>query len=167
MATFHIRPAVLEDEAEVSALLLRSYSVLLTGAYDGETLRKALPLIASARPELLTSGTYYVAETDNGKMIGVGGWTRTSPTGRNETANNGNIRHFGTDPDHIGEGVGRALMDRCVAEAASAGLSELNCYSTLNGEGFYRACGFESIEPFEIELPENCLFPSIRMTRPL
>lgn len=167
MAAFHIRPAVPEDEADVSALLLKSYSVLLAEAYDEGTLQKALPLIASARPELLTSGTYYVAETDGGKIIGVGGWTRTSPTGRNESVNNGNIRHFGTDPDQIGKGVGRALMDRCLEEATRAGLSELNCYSTLNGEGFYKACGFESVEPFDIELPGNCLFASVRMTRPL
>ena len=128
----------------------------------------ALPLITRANPDLLGSGTYYVAcserRLDHGR-----GWAgrRHSPTGRNETATNGNIRHFGTDPDQARRGIGRALMARCLEEAAATGLKELNCYSTLNGERFYAACGFRTVEPFDVKLPGGVIFPSVRMVRPL
>lgn len=164
---FRVRTATIEDKATVSRLLLTSYTALLRDAYDPATLEQALPLITSAQSGLLTSGSYYVAETDDGKIVGAGGWTRNSPTGQNQTASNGHIRHFGTDPGYTGQGVGRAIMDRCVEDARQCGVSEFNCYSTLNGEGFYAACGFESIEPFLITLPGDVPFPAIRMIRPL
>lgn len=164
---FTIRRTTGSDTDAVSALLLKSYSVLLAEAYDAQILRKALPLITSAQPDLLTSGTYHAAISDEGDLIGAGGWTKHSPTGRNETARNGNIRHFGTDPDHTGKGIGRALMEICLQEATAAGLEELNCYSTLNGEGFYQACGFRTVEAFPITLPGNVSFPSVRMIRAL
>ncbi|WP_298958861.1 GNAT family N-acetyltransferase [uncultured Roseibium sp.] len=164
---FLIRSAVLDDERAVSALLLKSYTALLKSAYDAATLAKALPLITRSRPELLTSGSYYLAETEDGQLVGAGGWTKASPTGLDETENNGNIRHFGTDPEFTSRGIGRLLMQRCFEDAKSGGLSEFNCYSTLNGESFYRACGFNSIERFLVLLPGNVEFPSIRMTCPL
>jgi hypothetical protein len=41
----------------------------------------ALPIISRARPELLASGTYFVALDGNGRMVGAGGWTRGAPEG--------------------------------------------------------------------------------------
>jgi len=164
---FELRVAVPQDEAAVSALLLKSYTALLRQAYDADVLDKALPLITRANPDLLGSGSYYVALNEDGSIVGAGGWTKHSPTGRNETATNGNIRHFGTDPDEARRGIGRALMNRCLREAAAAGLEELNCYSTLNGEAFYNACGFRTVEPFDVKLPGSVIFPSVRMVRPL
>ncbi|MEO0977289.1 MAG: GNAT family N-acetyltransferase [Pseudomonadota bacterium] len=165
--SFLVRTSIEADTEAVTALLQKSYAVLLRDAYAADVLEAALPLITKARPELMVSGSYYVAEDDEGGIIGAGGWTKHSPTGQDETADNGNIRHFGTDPDHTGKGIGRSLMARCVSDALNAGLAEFNCYSTLNGEAFYRACGFRSVEPFPITLPGGVVFPSVRMTRPL
>jgi GNAT superfamily N-acetyltransferase len=161
--TFQTRVAAPSDEVSISGLLSRSYSALLPQAYSTELLNAALPLITKAQPELLRSGTYYVAETNSGKLVGAGGWTKHSPTGRDNTPMNGNIRHFGTDPEYTGIGVARALMDSCIEAARSAGLLELNCYSTLNAEAFYKSCGFITKEPNMIELPGGVQFPSVRM----
>ncbi|ASP36263.1 GNAT family N-acetyltransferase [Labrenzia sp. VG12] len=164
---YSIRVAEPADKAAVSDLLLKSYTALLKPAYDAVTLKEALPLITRANPELLSSGSYYVAVAPNGAITGAGGWTKHSPTGRDETTTNGNIRHFGTDPDEARKGIGRALMDRCIQEAIAAGLQELNCYSTLNGEAFYSACGFKTIEAFDVALSGGVTFPSLRMVRAL
>lgn len=165
--TVIVRVSAPEDSDAVSGLLLKSYSELLRTAYEAQVLEKALPLITTARPDLLSCGSYYVAETGDGRIVGAGGWTRHSPTGRDETATNGNIRHFATDPDFARKGIGRTLMGQCIEEASKAGLAELNCYSTLNGESFYAACGFEAVEDFPIELPGGVVFPSVRMVRKL
>ncbi|WP_269583524.1 GNAT family N-acetyltransferase [Roseibium sp. Sym1] len=164
---FRVRVAGPDDREAVSALLLKSYTALLRPAYDPEILEKALPLITRANPDLLTSGTYYVACCEDGTVVGAGGWTRHSPTGRNDTAGNGNLRHFGTDPDQARQGIGRALMARCLQDAKAAGLTDLNCYSTLNGEAFYAACGFRTVEPYDVTLPGGVVFPSLRMVRDL
>ena len=164
---FLLRTAAPADEAAVSDLLLKSYTGLLRPAYDSVTLEQALPLITQANPKLLSSGSYYVAVDRDGAIVGAGGWSKHSPTGHGETASNGNIRHFGTDPDQARKGIGRALMERCLQDAAAAGLEELNCYSTLNGEAFYAACGFRTVEPFTVRLPGGVAFPSVRMVRSL
>ncbi|GAB4577090.1 MAG: GNAT family N-acetyltransferase [Roseibium sp.] len=165
--TVRIRVAAPSDETAISALLLKSYARLLQDSYDGEMLQKALPLITRARPELLNSGSYYVALAGDDEIVGAGGWTRQSPTERDEAPLSGHIRHFGTDPDEVRKGVGRSLMNRCLDAAASAGLNELQCYSTLNGEAFYAACGFRKVEPLDITLPGGVAFPSLRMVRRL
>jgi GNAT superfamily N-acetyltransferase len=164
---FRIRVAGPDDRAAVSALLLKSYTALLRPDYDPEILEKALPLITKANPDLLTSGTYYVACCGDGTVLGAGGWTKSSPTGQGESPGNGNIRHFVTDPDQARQGIGRALMARCLQDARAAGLTDLNCYSTLNGEAFYAACGFRTVEPFDVTLPGGVVFPSVRMERDL
>lgn len=165
--SFQVRISTEADGEAVTALLQKSYAILLRDAYDAGTLEAALPLITKARPDLLGSGSYYVAEDDTGHIIGAGGWTKHSPTGQDETPDNGNIRHFGTDPAHTGKGIGRALMSQCISDARASGVTEFNCYSTLNGEAFYRACGFRSVEPFPITLPGGVVFPSVRMSRSL
>lgn len=165
--SFQVRASTEADSDTVTALLQKSYAVLLKHAYDADTLDAALPLITKAQPDLLVCGSYYVAEDDTGRIIGAGGWTKHSPTGQGETPDNGNIRHFGTDPAQTGKGIGRALMSRCISDALAAGVIEFNCYSTLNSKAFYRACGFRSVEPFPITLPGGVVFPSVRMTRSL
>lgn len=162
-----IRIAEPADAEAVTALLEKSYPALLAGAYDAALLQQVLPLMTRANPELLSSGSYYVAVGDDGMIVGAGGWTRHSPTGQGENGTNGNIRHFGTDPDHARKGIGRALIARCVEDARDAGLTELNCYSTLNGKVFYASCGFHTVEPFEIAFPGGLVFPSVRMVKPL
>ncbi|WP_428688105.1 GNAT family N-acetyltransferase [Roseibium sp.] len=162
-----LRAAAPEDGAGVSALLKKGYSVLLKQAYGADLLEKALPFITVARPELLTSGTYYLAETREGRIVGAGGWTRQSPTGETEDDLTGHIRHFGIDPDFARNGIGRLLMDKCVKEATRAGLTGLTCLSTLNGEPFYAAFGFRAEAPFEVHLPGGITFGSIRMVKQL
>lgn len=56
------------DNDAVAALLLASYSRLLSGHYDKNTLSHALPYLTAANPSLLASGTYYVVERESGRL---------------------------------------------------------------------------------------------------
>jgi N-acetylglutamate synthase-like GNAT family acetyltransferase len=131
--------------------------------YDAELLEQVLPQITVAQPGLLESGSYYVAETSDGAIIGCGGWTRERPGTNEIKAKVGHIRHFGVHPDWTRSGVGKAIYARCELDARDAGLSQFECYSSLNGEAFYSALGFRRLAQIEIDMIDGVRFPSVHM----
>jgi N-acetylglutamate synthase-like GNAT family acetyltransferase len=132
-------------------------------AYDSTMLGPALELMTSANPELLSSGTYYVAESEDGTVVGCGGWTREYPGGETAVEGVAHIRHFGTHPDWTRKGIGRAIFRRCEEDASASGIREFECYSSLNAECFYAALGFERIAVFEIQMSPDVLLTSCHM----
>jgi N-acetylglutamate synthase-like GNAT family acetyltransferase len=162
---FSVRVATPDDGAAVSALLEASYSVLLPSHYEPALLAVALPLMTRANFALLACGTYYVAETPDGRAVGCGGWTMERP-GSGDVANGlAHIRHFATDPSWIGKGVGRALLSRSIRDAEARAVHTLECYSTLNAEKFYGSAGFTRIRAVEVPFTPEIRFPAIHMTR--
>ncbi len=161
-----VRTAALPDEQGVSNLLQASYPALMRPAYDADVLATALPAMTQANSVLLRSGTYYVAETA-AQFVGCGGWSREQPGTGDITDGLGHIRHFATHPDWLGHGIGRKIYAACEQSARAAGLDLMECYSSLNAEGFYASLGFTVIEPHEVELRPGILFSSILMQRKL
>jgi N-acetylglutamate synthase-like GNAT family acetyltransferase len=149
---FSIRVSAPSDLDAVGALLVASYSKLLAASYDGAVLERSLPFLTKAHPGLLASGSYYVAEEASGHLVGCGGWTRAAPGSGQVIDQHGHIRHFATHPAWTGRGVGAALLARCISEAGAVGITTLHCFSTLNGEPFYRAAGFKTIGPIDVPM---------------
>ena len=85
---FTIRPTTIADLPTVDALLARAYPRLLKPDYPPSVMVTVLPLISRAQPDLLRSGTYYLAESHEHGVVGAGGWTRDQT--RSEL---GHIRH--------------------------------------------------------------------------
>ncbi len=158
-----MRVATLSDAAGVGALLRASYPILMAPAYDDAVLVPALELMTRANPALLESGTFYVAEAQDGLMVGCGGWTLEPPGGDAVKATLGHIRHFGTHPDWTERGIGRAIYRLCEADARSAGITSFECDASLNAESFYSALGFESIRKRDVELSAGVVLPGVLM----
>jgi len=137
--------------------------------YEPVLLSRALPLLTKANPMLLSSGTWYVAEVPgvDATLVGCGGWALQRPGAPNEPVNPtvGHMRHFATHPSWTRRGIGRALFDRCVADAHVAGVSIFECYSSTVAEAFYRALGFKTVDPIELVLHEDLRVPGVRMLR--
>jgi GNAT superfamily N-acetyltransferase len=150
MAKFMIRRSTSADEAAVSELLELSYSQFLQNHYEPTIFAKVLPIISRANPSLLTSGTYYLAEARDGSIIGAGGWTKQAPGSGDRLAGVGHVRHFATHPSWTGQGVGGAILNRCVEEARSSGVTRLQCFSGLNAVDFYAKLGFKAINPVDL-----------------
>ena len=167
MKKFVVRTATVGDADGVTSLLQISYPLLMQSAYDSDVLAPALALMTKAQPALLASGTYYVAESKEECIVGCGGWTRENPREGNETENVGHIRHFGTHPDWTRCGVGRAIYDHCEVEARKAGVTHMECLSSINAEGFYLALGFRRVREVDVEMATNIVLPSIKMKRPI
>ncbi len=163
---FKVRAATEKDLTQVSDLLAASYSELMIRFYDEVLLRDALPKITRANPVLLTSGTYYLAQSKGGRIIGCGGWTQERPGTGEIIPNFAHIRHFATHPDWIGEGVGKAIFDQCKIQALAKGIRNFECYSSLNAEGFYTAMGLRRVRQVDVDMGEGLKFPSILMVTP-
>jgi GNAT superfamily N-acetyltransferase len=144
------------------------------------------------------------------RIVGCGGWTWKSPPTRDTAvtsigaqteevekklldtdntrsshADNGipivHLRHFATDPDFLGQGIGRSIWNRAlrdIMEQVSGGapIQDITAevLSTRNAMSFYSALGFHPIQELGLPLVPNgslqspvCLFPAILMRRQL
>jgi GNAT superfamily N-acetyltransferase len=163
-----LRPATPADLAQVDALLARSYPRLLAGDYPPSVMVLALPIIARARPELLASGSYWLAQEADGRIVGAGGWTRAAPSAtEGGAAGTGHVRHVVTDAACVRRGIGRALMQRVMRQAREAGMLRLNCLSTRTAVPFYASLGFREMGAVDVPLRPGIVFPAVRMVRGL
>jgi GNAT superfamily N-acetyltransferase len=165
-SAFSIRNSNLQDASDISALLEASYASQLEGSYSPGVLARALPLMTKANPRLLGSGTYYVAETGT-ELVGCGGWSREAPGSGEITEGTAHIRHVATHPRWLRQGVGRRLLVHCFHEAASAGVSNLECHSTVVAVDFYVAIGFKVVAPLLMKLAPNISIDGVLLRRPL
>lgn len=160
-----LRLATPRDLAAVDALLAESYPRLLARDYPPSLRVMALPILARARPDLLRSGTYWLAFEADGRLVGAGGWT---PGGRQADGTRaGDVRHVVTRAGETRRGIGRALLQRAMTQAAAAGIRRLDCLSTRTAVPFYAALGFRLIGPVEVPLRPGIVFPALRMVREL
>ena len=161
-----VRPTALEDEEAINVLLKSSFETLLQPHYNGDVLKTALPLITKTRKELLTCGTWYVAEDPADRsIVGCGGWTPENPP----KAKDGlpHLRHFATDPKVTRQGVARAIWGRIWQDVRSkmGPCTSLEVFSTLTAKAFYESLGFVEVDTLELPLADDCLFPCILMRR--
>lgn len=160
----HIRKTNSADLGSVSKLLELCYPTLMKSAYPAEILDVAMPIISKARPELLSSGTYYVSLSREGRIIACGGWTANSPSqGESHKPDIGHLRHFATHPDHIKSGIGRSIFESCKAQALTRSIKMFECISSLNAERFYQSLGFSTVEKVAIPLKDGISFPCLLM----
>ena len=165
---YSIRRSDSRDVPSVTELLQASYPALLKAAYEPGALDLALKLLTRANPNLLSSGTYYVAEATDGTLIGCGGWTH-EPPGVDDSPERGvgHIRHFAVHPGWIRRGIGSAIYQLCEADARTAGIRMFECYATLNAESFYSALGFERIAILDVQLTRRVSLAGCHMCRRL
>ena len=162
----NVRIATRADLGAVDALLARAYPRLLKADYAPSMLVMALPLISRAQPALITCGSYFVVE-DAGAVVGAGGWTVRAQAQGATHAGIANIRHVVTDDRLVRRGVGRALMTAVIAQAMGAGISRMECLSTLTAVPFYGAMAFVARGPVLVPLAPGIEFPAVAMWRAL
>jgi N-acetylglutamate synthase-like GNAT family acetyltransferase len=127
-----IRRARAKEAAALTALAFRSKAFW---GYDKAFLEASGPDL-TVEDELVRSGRVFVAERDR-TIAGFASLGGEPP--RLEL-----VQLF-VEPDFIGSGVGRGLVDHAVAEARRLGAVELVVESDPNAEGFYGAMGGERV----------------------
>ncbi len=164
--TITIRVARPSDLAAVDALLSRSFPALVKADYPPSVVVTAFPILSRANPALLASGTYHVAEGEDGAILGAGGWTRSGPQGGRRPGV-GHVRHVATHKQWTRRGIGAGVMARTIEQARASGMRVLDCLSTRTAVPFYAALGFEATGPVEVSLRPGIVFPAVRMIRHL
>ncbi|MCU0911240.1 MAG: GNAT family N-acetyltransferase [Rhodobacteraceae bacterium] len=157
-----LRTATVADIGAVDSLLARSYPRLLKADYPPSVMVTAVPLISRARPDLVASGRYYLAEDADGRLLGAGGWSiRGGLRGVAE------VRHLATDPGALRKGIARRIVGSVLDAARDAGLVRIGCLSSRTAVPFYEAMGFRAAGSAEVTLAAGIVFPAVRMFRML
>lgn len=161
-----VRVATTKDLQGLDALLERSYSSQMPLVYAADVLALALPAMTRANPDLVASGTFYVAETA-GSIVGCGGWSSTPPGGGATVDGLVHARHFAVDSDRAGAGIGRAIFQRVSNDACAVGAVRIQALSSLNAEPFYKRMGLDPLDLISVPMGPGIKFPVVRMEGPL
>jgi GNAT superfamily N-acetyltransferase len=173
-----IRKARPEDIPVLQVLIPESVRALQAEHYSAEQMEGALGTVFGVDTQLISDGTYFIAEAA-GNIVGCGGWSRRKTLfgsdhvpGKDDAwlepgVDPARIRAFFIHPGWARRGIGSRILECCEAEAAALGFSRLELVATLTGEPLYRTRGFQATEHFEVPLANGARLPVIRMSKQL
>jgi GNAT superfamily N-acetyltransferase len=176
---YRLRVATLADEFELRNLIARSIRALGMADYSSEQIEAALAGAFGVDTSLIRDGTYLVATTDEGEVVGCGGWSRRKTLFGSDARGNrddtqldprsepARIRAFFIDPHHARRGIGRAILERSEAEAIRAGFSAFELMATLPGRRLYEKCGYVAATEVQIPLPGDLQITFVPMRKDL
>ncbi len=140
-----VRPAADAESDIVDALLAAAYAGVIARmpAEDGRAFAAVLP---SARAKYAEHGTWLVAISEEGICGCVAYFAPNSTQHPLFTGNSAHIQLLGVAPARRAAGIGRMLMERCLAMAKADGAADLLLQtSELMPEArrLYESLGFE------------------------
>jgi GNAT superfamily N-acetyltransferase len=169
-----LRTAERSDIPALGELIALSGRALSVGHYSPEQADAITRHVFGVDTRLIDDQTYFAIEQD-GRIVACGGWskrrtlfggdqTKTGPDPLLDPATEpARIRAFFVHPAMARRGLGRQLMDACMAASKQAGFSALELVATMPGEPLYLAAGFVVLERFELDLPGGIQVPVSRM----
>jgi GNAT superfamily N-acetyltransferase len=174
---YHLRTAERADVDEMGALISDSVRGLAKGIYDDRQIELPIRSVFGVDHQLIADGTYIVSEVE-GRIVGCGGWSKRrtlygasaydasrDPELLNPEHDAAKIRAFFIHPDAARKGIGRAILERCEAEAKANGFRSAEMMSTLPGVPLYEACGYEKHESVGVPVGEGVEIECIRMRK--
>lgn len=174
-----IRKATADDIPSLERLIPESARALSQAYYTPGQIEAAIAHVFGVDTQLITDGTYFVAEAQ-GRIVGCGGWSkRRTLYGGDQTKADGEdplldasrdaarIRAFFIDPSWARRGIGSRIMEVCEKAAAEEGFSMLELVATLPGEPLYKSFGYEASRRFDIALPGDVSLQLVLMKKSL
>ena len=170
------RTATFADIPALNEMIALSVRGLSTDYYTPNQIESAIKYIFGVDTQLVTDGTYYVAEIDN-ITVGCGGWSKRNTLYGgdqhkevedpllNPKHDAARIRAFFVHPAYARQGVGRHIINVCEAAAKSNGFNSFELGATLPGVPLYAAMGYEAIERIDAHLPDGELLGIVKMRK--
>lgn len=174
-----IRSATPADVPALEELIPASARELSGAFYTPAEVDAAVAHVFGVDTQLITDGTYFVAEI-GGRVVGCGGWSRRETICGGDRAKGGavdrlidpateptRIRAFFVHPAFARRGIGRRILLECEHAAKAAGFTSAELAGTLPGEPLYAAHGYEVIERTTVPTPTGVPLPIVRMRKRL
>jgi GNAT superfamily N-acetyltransferase len=173
-----LRAATLADVPALERLIAASARLLCRGDYSEAQIEAALGSAFGVDSELIRDGSYFAAEAA-GEIVACGGWSRRAtlfggdaqagrrPELLDPARDAARIRAFFVRPDFARRGLGRALLERCEAEARAHGFRAAELMATLTGWRLYQAHGYRGETRREFELPGGVTIEFVPMRKEL
>jgi GNAT superfamily N-acetyltransferase len=173
-----LRAATRADLPAIGELMRRSVLEVFPLFHDERETAAAARHLTEPDVVLVDDGTYYVHEAA-GEIVACGGWSRRDKlyTGSGAAPADDRLLDPATEParvramfvrgDWTRRGLGRAILDRCVAAARAAGYRSLVLMATLPGEPLYRAFGFREVNRTDVVLADGTVIGGVSMEYPL
>ena len=147
------------------------------GDYTAAQIDGALATVFGVDTQLISDGTYFVAESLSAGIVGCGGWSKRATLfggdhwTRREDAlldpvrDPARIRAFFVHPDWARRGIGSAILDACERAAAAAGFTRFEMGATLTGVPLYRVHGYAETGRVDVPLSNGEVLPVVRMEK--
>lgn len=177
---FTFRKATFDDQTEIENLIAESVRGLSREDYDARQIELSIRTVFGVDTELIADGTYFIAETDDGKFAGCGGWSKRktlygasvySHSRDSELLNPetdaAKIRAFFIHPRFARKGLGTQILELCEREAAAHGFKSAEMMATLPGVKLYAVRGYSGDEKVKVPLGENLDIMCIKMRKNL
>lgn len=174
-----LRLATMADVPALKELIPISVRALSRDHYTLDQIEAAVSEIFGVDTQLISDGTYYLAEAA-GQIVGCGGWSKRQTLFGSDIAKRANsdrllnppkdaarVRAFYVHPDWARRGIGRQVLQRCEDAARSAGFTKVELVATLPGEPLYRAMGYMMIEPTVLPMSKGRSLAAYRMGKVL
>ncbi len=151
---FSIRIAKEHDVPVLRDLIDASVRGLQTADYTPEQIDAALRKVFGVDSQLIADGTYLIAETASGKVVGCGGWSKRKTLYGGDvwiaredslldpTKDAAKIRAFFVHPNWARRGIGTLILEACEQAALAAGFTRFEMGATLTGVPLYTARGY-------------------------
>ncbi len=174
----NIRVAVTDDVPALKELIPQSARELSKSYYTPQQIESAIKYIFGVDTQLISDGTYYVAEAE-GQIVGCGGWSKrkTMFGGDQMKAEQdpmldpkedaGRIRAFFIHPGWARQGIGRRIIQACEDAAIADGFTRMELVATLPGEPLYAAMGYEVTQRMDLPMKDGTTLPAAHMKKPL
>ena len=154
----HIRLSKLSDVDAIENLMKRSMIIFGKGFYSPKQIESCCKHVCVPDQQLIKDETFFVVETDVGKMIGCGGWSfrNTLNAGPKKTLQ-GNlildpekdparVRAMFVDPACGRHGIGSLILNTTEQALQAHGFTHGYLAATLSGFSFYKAKGWITIK---------------------
>ncbi|TSD65965.1 GNAT family N-acetyltransferase [Inquilinus sp. KBS0705] len=171
-----IRLATFNDIPVLQALIALSVRGLSIGYYTPAQIDSSIKYIFGIDSQLITDGTYYVAEND-GVIAGCGGWSKRNTLYGGDQhkevedplldplTDAARIRAFFVHPDYARQGIGRQIITICESAAQANGFTKFELGATLPGVPLYKVMGYHDVKVIDEPLPDGEVLRIVKMRK--
>jgi GNAT superfamily N-acetyltransferase len=170
------RLATFEDIPALNEMIALSVRGLSRDYYSPNQIESAIKYVFGVDTQLVTDGTYYVAELDN-TIVGCGGWSKRNTLYGGDQHKEiedplldpkrdaARIRAFFVHPAYARQGIGRNIINVCETSAKNNGFNSFELGATLPGVPLYTSMGYQTIERIDALLPDGELLGIVKMRK--